>query len=275
MKKLIITLALIVLPSLLCSHAIAKTLVLDDSFTDGGRNNGSDKDDANWWTTSSSSAIEVKHGFLGLVSGDSGRGIRTTFSPQKLALGDSIKASFQFTTPATIGSDRTSSFRIGMYDKSGRTELESDLSASSKKPNELYNGLDGYMIDFDVNLEDTSKTNIDIRKTNNSTSGRLLGSTQGYKHLGGGGSSYSFEPEQIYTGVLTLMGLSNGVQISGSLYHKGKMLSTFSTLSENSKVNNIGMLAFHVNSKTFGSSKEKGVPDNGIDFNNVKVEVLP
>jgi len=35
------------------------------------------------------------------------------------------------------------------------------------------------------------------------------------------------------------------------------------------------MLAFHVNSKTFGSSKKANTPDNGIDFHNVKVEVLP
>ena len=33
--------------------------------------------------------------------------------------------------------------------------------------------------------------------------------------------------------------------------------------------NNFGMLAFHVNSKNFGSSKAADSPDNGIEFSNV------
>ena len=53
------------------------------------------------------------------------------------------------------------------------------------------------------------------------------------------------------------------------------MLSEFTAADAESRVTSIGMLAFHVNSKTFGSSKKKDTPDNGIDFSNVKIEVLP
>ena len=82
------------------------------------------------------------------MSGGSGRGIRTTFAPQTLSAGQSLQASFTFSTPATIGKDRDSAIRVGIYDKLGRAELEGDQSASSKSPNTLYDELPGYMIDI-------------------------------------------------------------------------------------------------------------------------------
>ncbi|MEM9682689.1 MAG: polysaccharide lyase family 7 protein, partial [Pseudomonadota bacterium] len=138
-------------------------IVIDDDFADGGRD-ASGAADADWWTTSSSSAIEIAPGALGLVSGGSGRGIRTTFAPQVLSEGQTLRATFEFTTPETIGTDRDSAFRVGLYDKMGRVELETDLSASSKQPNPVYDGLPGYMIDFDIGLTDPGAANIDIRK---------------------------------------------------------------------------------------------------------------
>ena len=247
---------------------------VDDSFVDGDRTNGADAMDTNWWTTTNSAAMEVGEGYLGLVTGGSGRGLRTTFDPQTLQVGQTLKASFTFTTPQTIGSNRDSALRVGLYDKLGRAELESDLGASSKKPNKSYDGLPGYMIDFDVGLKNASKANIDIRKHKDDTQGRLLGTTKGYKRLAGGGSPYQFEPETTYVGTIAVQKLSTGVTVSGSLSQDGKVVSEFGVTDEGSDVNNFGMLAFHVNSKTFGSSKKKGEPDNGIDLKNVKVEVL-
>jgi len=272
MKKLLITLAL---TTVMCSNVLAEVLVLDDNFKDGGRNNGVDENDVNWWTTTSSSAIEIKKGYLGLVSGSSGRGIRTTFEPQLLGLGDSIRATFKFTTPATIGRDRESGLRVGMFSKDGRTELESDLSASSKEPNAAYDNLGGFMVDFDVNLDDESKANIHMRKQKVASTGRLLGAISGYTTLDSGGNKYRFEPNQTYTGIMILTNLFNGVQVYGALFHKGKELSSHSTFSEGSNADDIGMLAFHVNSNTFGSSKDTDTPDNGIDLEHVKVIVWP
>ena len=247
---------------------------VDDSFADGDRTDGADALDTNWWTTTNSAALEIGEGYLGLVTGGSGRGLRTTFAPQTLQDGQTLKASFTFTTPQTVGTNRDSALRVGLYDKLGRAKLESDLGASSKKPNKTYDGLPGYMIDFDVGLKNASKANIDIRKHKDDTRGRLLGTTKGYKRLASGGSPYQFEPETTYVGTISVEKLSTGVTISGSLSQDGKVLSEFGFTDEGSDVNNFGMLAFHVNSKTFGSSKKKDEPDNGIDITNVKVEVL-
>jgi len=253
----------------------AAGVIIDDSFADGGRDNGADAMDANWWSTTTSGAIEVAKGHVGLVSGGSGRGIRTTFDPQTLSEGQTIKAAFTFTTPATMGTNRDSALRVGLYDKQGRAALEKDLSASSKQPNKTYDGLPGYMVDFDVNLKDPTKANIDIRKHKDATIGRLLGTTKGYQHLGGGGNGYQFVPGQTYTGVIAIQKLAAGLKISGSLSQDGTTLSEFSTTDAEGDANNFGMLAFHVNSKTFGSSKKKNTPDNGIDIKNLKVEILP
>ena len=249
--------------------------IFNDSFTDGGRDNGADETDSNWWTTTNSSAIEVADGYLGLVSGGSGRGIRTTFDAQTLENNQKLQATFTFTTPATVGEDRDSALRVGMYNKLGRAELEGDLSASSKKPNVAYDRLPGYMIDFDINLKDASAANIDVRKHKADKQGRLLGTTKGYTRLGGGGDAYQFEPDTTYTGTMSVQKSQNGVVISGSLSHEGKLLSEFSFTDEGSDVNDFGMLAFHVNSKTFGSSKKTNTPDNGLDFTNIKLEVMP
>ncbi len=255
------------------SIAASPGVIFDDSFADGNRDNGADQSDSNWWTTTNSSAVEVGNGYLGLVSGGSGRGIRTTFAPQTLAEGQKLVATFIFTTPETIGEDRDSAFRVGLYDKLGRAELEGDLSASSKKPNTAYDRLPGYMIDFDINLKDASAANIDIRKHKIDKQGRLLGTTKGYTRLGGGGDPYQFEPETTYTGTMSIQILANGVNIHGSLSKDGNVISEYSFIDEGSEINNYGMLAFHVNSKTFGSSKKADTPDNGLDFSNVTLVV--
>ena len=143
-----------------------------------------------------------------------------------------------------------------------------------KQPNTNYDGLPGYMIDFDVNLKDPSKANINIRKHKDATTGRLLGTTKGYKELGAGGDAYQLEAEQTYTAAIAIKKVGTGVEISAALGQAGKLLSTFGVADAESDVNNFGMLAFHVNSKTFGSSKKKDTPDNGIDFSNVKIEIL-
>jgi hypothetical protein len=257
------------------AKAAVAGVLIDDSFADGGRDNGADTLDSAWWATTTSGAIEVAEGHVGLVSGGSGRGIRTTFDPQTLAVGQTIKADFTFTTPETMGTNRDSALRVGLYDKLGRADLEGDLSASSKKPNLNYNGLPGYMIDFDVNLKDPTKANINIRKHKDATTGRLLGTTKGYSELGAGGNAYQFVPGETYTGSIAIEKLAEGLTITGSLSQGGSVLSEFSKTDAEGDANNFGMLAFHVNSKTFGSSKKKDTPDNGIDIKNLKVQILP
>ncbi len=267
--------ALALLTEVTPPHPAVAGVIIDDSFTDGDREGGADPQGGIWWTTSSKQAIEIAPGKLGLVAGTAGRGIRTTFTPQTLSVGQTIKASFTFTTPETVGVDRQDALRVGLHDRLERAELEADQSASSGSPNALYNALPGYMVTFDVNREDPSLNNVEVRKHDRTREiGRLMGTYKAYPLLGEGGDSFTFEANKTYNGNMTLEKTDKGLVISGSLSNESGPMTSFSYVDEGSAVNNIGMLSFHVNSKTFGSSGSPDKPDNGIDFNNVKVEVL-
>jgi hypothetical protein len=249
-------------------------IIMDDSFTDGDRSGGSDQFGGKWWTTSASAAIDIEPGKLGLVSGGAGRGIRTTFTPQTLSLGQTLRATFTFVTPETVGFDRQDAFRIGLHDRLQRRALEADLSASSGTPNETYNGLPGYMVTFDVNRKDPNLNNVEVRRHIRSKRlGRLMGTYQGYELLAEGGDSFSFINDTTYIGEISLTKMEDGMMISAQLSNSQTM-TEFSHLDKTCAVNNFGMLAFHVNSKTFGSSSTPGKSDNGIEFTNVRLEVI-
>src|SRR5688500_4843645 len=133
----IILAAFYALAMALASPAIHAATIVDDSWADGGRNNGADPLDSNWWTSAATAGIEVSAGSLGMVTGSSGRGIHTVFPTQSLSnIGDSLVATYTFTTPATIGTAQTGAFRVGLFDTLGRA-LDADISASSCSPNSL------------------------------------------------------------------------------------------------------------------------------------------
>ena len=248
--------------------------VFDDSFADAGRDNGADASDVDWWTTTTSAAIEVSQNSLGLVSGSSGRGIRTVFDPQRIAVGQTLQTRFDFVTPDTIGTDRDAALRVGLFDTLGRDQLRADLSASSSQPQPLYDGLPGYMVAFDVGMTDASQSAISVLRHTVDTQGRLLGTTKGYSKIGRGGEPYAFSPNTAYTGVIAVTRTDDGLTVNGELHQDGALVSTFTVADSDAVLENIGMLAFHVNSKTFGTSKDPNTADNGIDFTNVRVDVI-
>jgi hypothetical protein len=262
-------LAILITPAM----AFGTTLV-NDSWQDGGRDNGADAQDTGWYYSTSSSAIEVGVGFLGMVSGTAGRGIHGTFAPQTLNVGDALTATINFTTPATIGSGGSSAFRIGFFDDLGRAELSADLNASSGTPNPLYWGVAGYMMDFDVG---TGSENIGFRErdavTEDSNTGRLLATTSAFFALDDGGDSYTFLGDTDYVAVFTLTMIgANTLQLSGSLSQGATVLSTFSTIDDSASTDTFAMLGFNANSNMFGSTGSVGAPDNGIDFTNITIE---
>ena len=256
-------------------HPAQVGIIMDDRFTDGDRQGGADEADGVWWTTSATSAIDIVPGKLGLVSGGAGRGIRTTFTPQTLSVGQTLQAKVAFTTPKTVGFDRMDALRFGFHDRLERAELEADLSASSGAPNEIYNGLPGYMFTFDVNRQDPALNNVEVRRhIRKKRLGRLMGTYQGYMLLAEGGNSFTFTPNTAYEGVFQIRKTENGLLLYAKLQNEEGEMTSFSYEDEGSDVNHFGMLAFHVNSKTFGSSSAPGQDDNGLTFSQVKLEIL-
>ena len=186
-----------------------------------------------------------------------------------------MQADVTFKTPDTVGVDRMDALRFGFHDRLERPELEADLSASSGAPNELYNGLPGYMFTFDVNRTDPTLNNVEVRRhIRKKRLGRLMGTYQGYELLAEGGKSFTFAPNMTYHGVFQLRKTTDGLVLSAELRDQKGEMTYFEYEDKGSKVNNFGMLAFHVNSKTFGSSSAPGKPDNGLKFTKVKLQIL-
>lgn len=259
------------------------TIIVDDSWADGGRDDGPDPLDINWWTSAASAGIEVSTGSMGMVTGSSGRGIHGIFPTQTLAnVGDKLIATYTFTTPATIGSGGTGAFRVGLFDTLGRAGLDANITASSAAPSDLYGwgtgaspagpgtaGLPGYMMDMDVG---TGAEDLSFRKHDAGTvnpSGRLLGTTTGFTQFSPTGPDgvYVFTANTTYTGSITITRTS-----ATELELTGTLDATSHTVTDVFDSASFGMLAFWANSNIFGSSSAANTPDNGIDFPNVRIE---
>ncbi len=275
-----LTVAFVTAPA---AHAV---VVVNDSWADGGRDNGPDPLDSNWWTSASSQGIEVAVGSLGMVTGTSGRGIHTVFPTQTLAsVGDRLVATYTFMTPATVGTPGSAPFRVGLFDTLGRAGLNADITASSSSPSELYGwgtgatppgpgtaGLPGYMLDMDVG---TGTEDLNFRAHDAGTvnpSGRLLGTTTGFASISPSGpdGAYSFAPNTTYVGSFAIERISaTEVRVTGTLG------TATHSVTDTFDSTDIGLLAFWANSNTFGSSGAPNTPDNGIDFTNVTIEYVP
>lgn len=261
---------------------VRAAVIVDDSWADGGRDNGADPFDSNWWTSANANGIEVSVGSLGFVTGSSGRGIHTVFPTQTLAnIGDKLIATYTFTTPATVGSGGTGGFRVGLFDTLGRTGLDDNITSSSTifEPDYGYHGagtaaLPGYMLDMDVGTgaEDLSFRQHDTVQTATTPTGRLMGTTTGFTQLSPTGPDgvYSFAPNTTYTGSFTITRFSaTEMELTATLG------SAIHSVTDTFDSADIGMLAFWANSNLFGSSATPNTANNGIDFSNVRIEFIP
>lgn len=250
-------------------------VIVDDSWADGDRANTGPLQ-ADWWSSSSTSgnSVEVVTDSMGLVTGTSGRGLHGTFAPQTLGIGESLVTTFTFMTPATVGVSKGSGLRFTVADFND-PGLAADLSSSSSSVNPLYTNLPSYMVDFDVNTDATADTS--IRELDNpNTIGRWAGTTTGWTQLGTGpDDGYSFLADTEYVVVVSLTRTgADSMDIFGSLSQGGSLLSSHMEPDSSGIVNHIGVVGVWVNSNVFGSNTTPGDPDNGIEFSNIKVELI-
>lgn len=227
--------------------------------------------DAAYFASSSSSAIEFNADTIGLVSGSSSRQIHSLFETQTLAAtGDFLEATITFTTPETIASGNED-LRIGLFDhleRTSATELGQNTSYSSTAPNPLYEGLPGFYLELDVESAD-SATDLDIRRSDPSVTGRSISTSSGFSSIGNGPDvGYTFEPSTEYTIVLTVTRTA-----TSTLDIKAEFAGASFTATDLLPASfNIGMLAINASSDAFGTSNVAGGLDNGIDINSLVVQ---
>ena len=250
--------------------------IIDDSFADGDRSRTGVLD-ADWWSSSQTSGgnVEVTPAGLTLITGTSGRGMHATFEPQTLEVGDKITVTYSFTTPTTIGTNRSTGFKIGLMDFDDPA-LAADLLSSSSSVNPLYVGQPGYFTAFDVDSIGGGNQDTDLRKHDvTSGLGRFLGTTGEWTSMSNSADSgYAFEANTDYVGVFSVerTGLDSHTVSSSLSLATGVLLDSHTENDVSDIANNFGMLGFWANSNTFGSSNSAGNPDNGLIFTNVLIE---
>ncbi|MDB4304828.1 PEP-CTERM sorting domain-containing protein, partial [Akkermansiaceae bacterium] len=258
--------------AMLLAPAVNGAVIFNDSFDDGGFTNGADATDTAWHGTTGNSAIEIFGGDLSLRSGTSGRGLHAEFSTQSLStIGDKITATFNFTTPATIATvAKGGAFRIGLFNSNGETIHTQDGNSSSDA---AWNNVLGNMVDLDVNT--AGSENFQFREKPIGLVGdRLLGTTSGFVSQGSGGEAinYVFAASTAYTGTYSIEMTGASEWMIRSSLDDGAIsdfeIRTVTSLNTSS----YDILAFHVNSATFGSTNAGGDADNGIDLQSVSVE---
>ena len=276
MKRFLVT-AVIACAMILTPAMTFGAVIVDDSWADGGRNNGADALDADWWSSvaSNNNTVEVSPGIMGMVTGPSGRGLHGTFANQALAVGDTLTATLTFMTPATVGAPGSGAFKFGLADFNN-AGLAADLQSSSTFVQPLFTNMPAYMVDFDVNagpgVDDTS-----VREHQVNATGRFLGVTGEWTQLGTSTDvTYSFTSNTQYVVVMSLTRTGAGsVSIFGSLSSSNVLLTSHTQVDASATVFNVGVIGAFANSAAFGSTNAFGLADNGIDFTNIKIEVVP
>ena len=164
--------------------------------------------------------------------------------------------------------------RIGLFDSLGRTgvdQLGQNTSFSSAEPNLDFAGLPGFYLELDVENADPG-TDLDIRKSDPSTTGRLLTTTSGFTVLGRSDDiGYVIEPSTEYTVDFTLVRTdADELQITAEF-----LGNSFTVVDAAPASFDFGMFAFFANSNAVGVSTSPGAADNGIDITNVTVDYTP
>jgi hypothetical protein len=254
-------------------------LIVNDSWADGlAANTGPQQ--AAWWSSSATSgnSVEVYANQLGLISGTSGRGLHGIFANQTLAIGETITATYTFTTPASVtnaANPSSSAFKVALM-TDNNAGLNTNLFSSSSATNALYQTLPGYMTDFDA-ISGTG-ADVTIRKhINPNTTGRFLGTTAEWTELGNSADiAYSFVPATQYTGVFSITRTAaDEVSIFSSMSNAGGLMASHTQLDSSGSTYQYGMIGFWANSGIFGSTTTAGAAaDNGITFSNIKIVVL-
>lgn len=269
-KYLVVILALFFMAFSTSSNAFA---VVEDNFDI----DGTIITDAMYFGSSNSQAVEINANSIGLVTGSSGRQMHAIFNTETLDfVGDALKATVTFTTPATV-SLGTDDLRIGLFDHLERisvTELGQNTSYSTGSPSPLFQGLFGYYLELDVESTDAA-SDLDIRKSSPSNTGRLIATNTGFTPLGDNPDiGYALAPNTSYTVVFTFAAIAgNGLSITTDFTGFGSDASN--TVTDLQPLSySFGMLALGASTNAFGSSNAAGDPDNGIEITNFVIEVV-
>jgi len=251
---------------------IHATVLLDDTFADGTRNNTSLPTDAAWYASSGGS-LTAAPGAMTLSMGTSailGVSYFTTSanSPASLSVGDTLLATITFTFNGVAPLNSSQGFRIGLFDF-GSNRVSADFSSSSSQGANV----SGYALFQTMGVTFNNATPMDLRKRTTLTDTSLLGTSGDWTSLGTGpgntntfsgfttGTQYTLQLSLQRTDVGTMQVMATWLNLSSG--------ATLSTSETDTGATNFNFDGFGIRPQTAATSS------TNIVFNEVRVELVP
>ena len=170
---------------LLAAAPVRGTVLLDDTFADGTRNNTALPTDAAWFASSGSS-LTATTGAMKLVLGSSAILGVSYFTPNaasqvSLGVGDTLVTTITFTFNGVAPLNSSQGFRIAVCDFAAN-RVSADFSSSSSQGANVQ----GYGVFQTMGATFNNATPMDLRKRTNLSSTSLLGTGTDWTSLGTG-----------------------------------------------------------------------------------------
>jgi pectate lyase len=264
-----------VLASTLTLAAVAParaTVLLDDTFADGTRNNTSLPTDAAWFASSGGS-LTAAPGAMTLSMGSSailGVCYFTTnaASQASLGVGDTLLATITFTFNGVAPLNSSQGFRIALCDF-GANRISADFSSSSSQGANVA----AYALFQTMGVTFNNATPMDLRKRTTLTDTSLLGTSGDWTSLGTGpgntngfsgftsGGQYTLQLSLQRTGANSLLFTATWLSLATG--------ATLSTSETDSAATNFNFDGVALRPQTAATSS------TNVVFNEVRVELLP
>ena len=170
---------------------------------------------------------------IGLVTGTSGRQLHALFDSVTLAeINDTITASLTFITPPTTAQNNNDDLRFGLFDDLGRPEFNGDLDNDGDEPSFTLVGVPGVAIELDVDTaSDPDARNINIRQSNPSETGNLIGTNRGVDSVSSSEDlGYVFAANTTYNVTLSI------TRVAGDSIDDLEVTSTFTDVTNNQSI---------------------------------------
>ena len=260
--------AILVLTALAPAHA---TVILDDTFAGGTRNNQNLPTDAAWFASAGPS-LTATTGAMTLIMGSSAiLGVSyfaTSNSPISLNMGDTLQANITFTFNGVDTTNSSQGFRFAICDFNTNRASADFSSSSSQGAN-----VPGYALFQNMSGTFSSSSPMDIRKRTTLTDSSLLGTSGDWTSLATGpGNTNSFPGFANGTQYTLQMSLQRtdvgSIQITMTWVNKSNG-TTLSTTVTDAAAANFNFDGFGLRPQNAASSS------TNIVFNEVRVELIP
>jgi hypothetical protein len=178
-----------------CAQAQTDTVLLDDTFADGTRNNTAYPTDSAWFASTASTLAAT----TGVLTGTDGTGSAMWLAylgnaASSLGIGDTFKLSLSFNVNSVAPQNASRGVRIGLFDFTGGTRVTADTFSTGTGTGAPGAGVAGYMLNLNVGSTFGANVPIQITARTNISSVSLAGTSADFSAFTGTGNGAIGDP---------------------------------------------------------------------------------